>query len=173
MLPTRIEPLLDYPLRDTSICLAPDGCYYLTGTTGYPTWWTHNEGIHLWRSPDLRHWESLGLVWNVEREGTWPRRYAGSRHAIWAPEIHFIDGTFWLTYSVWGGKPEKAFNGLLKSTSGKAAGPYVDAAPHPLATGIDASLFQDGDAVYWIFQNGRIARMNVDLSGLAEEPRLL
>ena len=29
-----LKPLFDYPLRDTSICLGPDGVYYLTGTTG-------------------------------------------------------------------------------------------------------------------------------------------
>jgi len=31
-----IQPLFDFPLRDTCICLV-DGVYYLTGTTGYPT----------------------------------------------------------------------------------------------------------------------------------------
>ncbi len=36
-LPATLQPLFDYPLRDPSICLAPDGFYYLTGTTGYPT----------------------------------------------------------------------------------------------------------------------------------------
>ena len=29
--------LFDYPVRDTCICLV-DGTYYLTGTTGFPTW---------------------------------------------------------------------------------------------------------------------------------------
>ena len=44
-----------------------------------------------------------------------------------------------------------------------------------LITGnIDASLFQDDDgSVYFVWQNGRIARMKDDMSDLAEEHRLL
>lgn len=39
---------------------------------------------------------------------------------------------------------------------------------------IDASLFQDDDgAVYFVYQNGKIARMRDDMSSLAETPRLL
>lgn len=172
--PPPLAPLIDYALRDTSICLAPDGYYYLTGTTGHPTWWLHNDGIWLWRSLDLQQWEPLGLVWDAEHDGTWSRQLFRTTHAIWAPEIHFINGTFWLTYSVWSSDPQTAVSGLLKSVSGQAHGPYTDAAPHPFSYGIDASLFQDDDGlVYWIFQNGKIARMHDDLSGLAEQPRLL
>ena len=51
---------------------------------------------------------------------------------------------------------------------------------HPLAhvedpwtRRIDSSLFVDDDgAVYYLWQNGRLARMTDDLSGFAEEPRL-
>jgi xylan 1,4-beta-xylosidase len=173
MLPP-LTPLLDYPLRDTSICLAPDGYYYLTGTTGYPTWWTHNDGIWLWRSHDLQQWEPLGCIWSTERDGSWSQRLSGAPHAIWAPEIHVIHNTFYLTYSLWAGDPATAVSGLLKSVSGQAWGPYVEAAPQPLSAGIDASLFQDDDGlVYWVYQNGMIARMQDDLGGLAEPPRLL
>lgn len=44
----------------------------------------------------------------------------------------------------------------------------------PLTAGIDASLFQDDDGtVYWVYQNGMVARLTDDLTVLAEEPRLL
>jgi beta-xylosidase len=44
----------------------------------------------------------------------------------------------------------------------------------PITPEIDASLFQDDDGqVYFVFQNGKIARMNDDMTGLAETPRLL
>ena len=81
-----------------------------------------------------------------------------------------MKGTFWLTYSMnYGGC------GLLKSSTGKAEGPYEDVKTDgPLTGEIDASLFQDDDGtVYWVYQNGKIAKMNHDLSGLVEEPRLL
>ena len=64
---------------------------------------------------------------------------------------------------------------MLKSTSGKAEGPYVDVHPQgPLTGEIDASLFADDDGkVYFVFQNGKIARLNDDMTELAEKPRLL
>lgn len=178
-----VQPLFDHAVRDTCICVGPDGAYYLTGTTannpagGHDKtgWWYVNEGIRVWKSRDLKTWEPLGLVWSLDRDATWAKAFKTDRRgnrkrACWAPEIHYLKGTFWLTYSMnYGGC------GLLKSTTGKAEGPYVDVKKDgPLTGQIDASLFQDDDGkVYWIYQNGKIARMKDDMTGLAEEPRLL
>jgi xylan 1,4-beta-xylosidase len=164
-----LKPLFDYPLRDPSICIGGDGAYYLTGTTGFPTWWKTNEGIRIWKSPDLVQWRPLGLVWKIE-QGTWQKEFHGDQRALWAPEIHFLKGTYWLTYSMnFGGC------GLLKSTSGKAEGPYVDVHPAgPLTGDIDASLTEDsGGHVYFVWQNGMIARLADDMASLAEKPRHL
>jgi beta-xylosidase len=164
-----LKPLFDYPLRDPSICVGGDGLYYLTGTTGYPTWWKTNEGIRVWRSADLKTWKPLGLVWKID-DGTWQRQKHGEKRALWAPEIHYIKGTFWLTLSMnFGG------TGLLKSTSGKAEGPYVDVHPKgPLTGNIDASIFDDDDGkVYFVWQNGMVARLNDEMTELAEPPRKL
>jgi xylan 1,4-beta-xylosidase len=170
----KIEPLFDYPLRDTSVCLGPEATYYLTGTTGSPTWWQTNDGIRVWKSRDLKIWEPLGLVWTFTKNSTWQKgskdEKGNPQRAIWAPEIHFFKGTFWIAYSVnYGG------TGILKSTSGKAEGPYLDVKTDgPLTGHIDASLFCDDDGkVYFLWQNGMIARLKDDLSGLAEEPRHL
>lgn len=95
-----LQPLFDYPVRDTCICLGPDGWYYLTGTTGHPTWWQTNEGIRVWKSKDLQTWKPLGLVWSIEKNGTWQKKVVKGRRAIWAPEIHYLKGTFWLAYCV-------------------------------------------------------------------------
>lgn len=167
-----IEPLFDYPLRDVSICLGPDGTYYMTGTTGYPTWWKTNSGISIWKSADLKQWDPMGEVWNIDKDGTWQKKFVGDKRAVWAPEIHYIKGTYWLTYSM-----NYYGCGLLKSVSGNAEGPYVDVKKDgPLAgpNQIDASLFvEDDGTVYYLFQNGLIAKMNDDMNSLAEEPRLL
>jgi len=166
----RLRPLFDFPVRDTCVCVGPGGAYYLIGTTGHPTWWRTNEGIRVWKSKDLVAWEPLGLVWAFERDGTWQRKVADGKRAIWAPEIHYIKDTFWIPYCVnYGG------TGILRSTSGKAEGPYVDIETDgPLTGEIDASLFADDDGkVYFVFQNGKIARMKDDMTGLAETPRLL
>ncbi len=166
---SRLQPLFDYPLRDTCICLGPDDTYYLSGTTGHPTWWKTNPGIRLWKSKDLRAWEPLGLVWSFEKDVTWQKKQ-GDNQAIWAPEIHYFNGTFWIAYCVnYGG------TGILKSSTGRAEGPYVDVKPDgPLTGEIDASLFRDDDGtIYFVYQNGKIAPMKEDMNGLAQEPRLL
>ncbi|MCX6872380.1 MAG: family 43 glycosylhydrolase [Verrucomicrobia bacterium] len=177
-----IEPLFDHAMRDVSVCVGPDGTYYMTGTTGdnpapghdKTGWWCVNEGIRVWQSKDLQNWEALGLVWSLDRDATWGKEIrqngATKVRAVWAPEIFHMKGTFWLTYCMnYGGC------GLLKSTTGKAEGPYQDVKKDgPLTMEIDPSLFQDDDGkVYWLFMNGKIARMNDDMTGLAEEPRLL
>jgi xylan 1,4-beta-xylosidase len=177
-----IQALLSQKLRDPSICTGPDGTYYLTGTTANNPagnrdttgWWHKNEGIRIWQSKDFKNWEPLGLVWSLDKDATWASEFIKQngvmRRALWAPEMFYLKGTFWLTYSM-----NYRGCGLLKSTSGKPEGPYVDVKQDgPLTGNIDASLFQDDDgSVYWVYQNGMIAKMKDDMSGLAEEPRHL
>lgn len=180
--PLPVRQLFDFPVRDTSICVGPDNAYYLTGTTGESTggpedrdgWWYVNRGIRVWRSTNLTNWTLLGRVWTFEKNATWQKARTDekgvTRRAIWAPEIHYLKGTFWLAYCV-----NYQGTGLLRSTTGKAEGPYVDVRPEgPITDEIDASLFEDDDGkVYFVFQNGKIARLKDDLTGLAETPRLL
>ena len=165
----RIKPLFDFPVRDTSVCVGPDETYYLAGTTGAPAWWKTNEGIRMWKSKDLKTWEPLGLVWSFARDTTWQKK-RGENQAIWAPEIHYFNKTFWIAYCV-----NYQGTGILRSSTGKPEGPYVDVKPDgPLTGEIDASLFRDDDGkVYFVYQDGKIARMKDDMSGLAEAPRFL
>jgi len=169
-----VTQLLDVRMRDTSICRTPDGTYYLTGTTGENIW-EANEGIQLWRSKDLKNWEALGLVWTIERDGSWQKQWTEKngkrRRAVWAPEIHYLKGNFYLAYCITG-----LGTGLLRSATGKPEGPYVsvNSPDAPLTRGIDASLFEDDDGtVYFLYGSGYLARMKDDLTGLAETPVLL
>ena len=175
-LPT-LTPLFDQFLRDTSICLAQDGNYYMTGTTGGPEMMVVTSDLSVWKSPDLVHWSPVRdqprqstVVWNIDRDGTWMKpitlRDGEPFRPLWAPEIHFINQTFWIPFSV----PRHGIT-ILKSTTGKAEGPYEIAIKpdQPLSGGIDASLFQDDDGtVYSLYGGGWIARMKPDMSGLAE-----
>ena len=53
-------------------------------------------------------------------------------------------------------------------------GPYKDVVDHYIATDPDPHLFEDDDgSVYLTMGVGRIAKMKPDLSGLAEEPRMI
>ena len=168
----KAAPVFDFPLRDPSIAIGPDGTYYLTGTTGWPNWWKTNEGIRIWKSKDLKSWTPLGLVWTLRHDAEWAREVREGKRAVWAPEIHYLKGTFWLTYCM---NYRGGGTGLLKSVTGAAEGPYADVKPDsPFTSEIDASLFQDDDGrVYWVYQDGKIARLKDDMTELAEPPRLL
>lgn len=116
-IPASARLLVDEFLRDPHILAAPDGAYYLTGTTRlpeHPNALTWNRGVRLWRSRDLRNWDDLGFVWELDHGPSWLRRYAISgpeprwlepaefqaagfapnaqnvRRCVWAPEIHYL-----------------------------------------------------------------------------------
>lgn len=166
-----ISPLVDAQIRDAVICIGHDGRYYLTGSTGDDIW-KQNDGVELWVSADLEEWEYMGLVWSFEKDATWQRAWRnhnGPVRALWAPEIHYLKGTYFITLSMPPGD-----RGLLKSTTGRPEGPYVNALSDDgrWEGDIDASLFQDDDGeVYAVWGGGWIARMKDDMSGFAEEPR--
>jgi beta-xylosidase len=169
--PPGLRKLMDTPLRDPSICLGPGGTYYLTGTSE-PFWGFNNEaGIRVWKSRDRVTWEPLGTVWRYG-ESPWHKPFLEAKKPLWAPEIHYLKGTFWLTYSIpgWDGTAKTSGSGLLRSVSGKAEGPYVDMHPDErLGDEIDASLFQDDDGkVYFVWHSGKVARMKPDMTGFAE-----
>lgn len=168
-----IHPLMELQLRDTQICIGGDGAYYMTGSTGGNIW-AFNDGVELWRSENLSDWAYLGLVWSLDREGRWARSWRARRgvpfRAIWAPEIHYVSGNYFICFSV-----SRAGLGLLRSTTGRPEGPYEYAfSPEAhLRRGIDATLFQDDDgAVYLTYGSGdEIVRLKDDLSGYAEDWR--
>lgn len=166
-----IKPLIEAHVRDTIIILGGDGNYYMTGSTG-DNIWSFNDGVELWRSADLKEWTYLGLVWSIEKDGTWEKEWRDLHgkpaRAVWAPEIHYIKGNYYICLSMAPGGIA-----ILKSTSRKPEGPYANALKEdkPLANGIDATLFEDDDGkVYFTYSGAsKIARMTDDLSALAED----
>ena len=177
-LPVRL--LFDIWMRDPAIMRGPDGVFYLTGTTDEPGGkgddaWVYNDGIYLWKSTDLVHWESMGLIWSLQKDATWAQawRKVGTdphwRRAVWAPSLCYIKGTYWIPYSM-----NYYETGLLKSTTGKPEGPYMDVKTTPMTPDIDAALFADDNgSVYFMWAARSIARMKDDMSDLAEPPRQL
>lgn len=175
---SRLQPLFDTPLRATSVCKGADGRWYLTGTVaGADGSFQNNDGIWLWASDDCQDWQELGQVWSIAEGGSaWqqeqrinPDAPAGELvRGMVAPEIHHFRDTYWITYSMNG-----QGTGLLKSSSGTAAGPYEDLG-QITAEGSDASIFvDDDDTVYWVVGQGFIAPMKDDCTALAAKPTLL
>jgi xylan 1,4-beta-xylosidase len=165
-----IKPLLELHLRDTVIRLGGDGNYYMTGSTG-DNIWDRNDGVELWRSPDLKQWDYLGLVWSIERDGSWEKEWKQLHNQparnVWAPEIYFIKSNYFIALCMAPGGCQ-----ILKSTTGKPEGPYRGALnpERPIAGGIDAMLFEDDDGKVY-FSNGgggRISLMKDDLGGIVE-----
>ena len=164
---------LNERVRDPFIQRGPDGYYYLTGTTA-GSHWGDTVGIRLWRSRDLAQWEDMGFVWELYKDG----REQGSWHfsqavrdpgqlnpyAIWAPEIHFMNGTWWIPHCM-----NVGGHGLLKSRSGRPEGPY-EALPMIQGHHIDAHLYEEDGVYYYLFQADYLARMTDDMSTLDEEP---
>lgn len=164
-----LRPIHHVHIRDTIIRPAPDGSYWMTGSTGDNIWAT-NEGVELWQSRDLADWTYHGLVWSFDRDGGWEKSWRMRKgvafRALWAPEIHYIGGQWLICHSV-----SRAGIAVLRSTSGRPEGPYVHAfsPDKPIRGGIDATLFEDDDGSVWLTAGSadEIVRLKDDLSGLA------
>lgn len=152
-------------IRDTFIVAGHDGNYYLTGTSG------NMDGINLWRSADLMNFEFVKQVWTPEADpGKWYNR--APNRLFWAPELHYVKGTYWIAFSISAGDQGK--NNLLRSTSGRAEGPYEFALPgnQGVDQHIDSSLFEDSDgSVYYVWQDGLIRKLNRAMNGFEGEAR--
>lgn len=207
--PDSVRPLFDTPIRDTQICTGPDGWYYMTGTSvaEHGDFFTWNDGIHVWKSQDLKNWAPLGLVFDLDQTTGWQRNFYvyPDRHtqgyvltpeeftpdltisnkverAAWANEIHYVPSldTFVIVgcmnhnvnvdANVFTGHMQKGGTFILKSTSGKAEGPYENMQPNaPLTDQIDSNFFIDDDgSMYFVVQDNKIAQLTSDLTGLAE-----
>jgi hypothetical protein len=105
-------PVLNILIRDAEVCKGGDGAYYLTGTTGddtflkpNPNYWLISPGIQVFRSTDLKNWKTLGNIWTFENDGTWNKDFGtfggrGPARGIFAPEIKYNKGKYWISYSV-------------------------------------------------------------------------
>ncbi len=172
-LPPGIKPIVDTWMRDPCVCLGPDGIYYLVGTGTTAPW--KCDGIPLYKSADLKTWQFVNIiVWRDQFKDTWPLKNR-KNVAIWAPELHYIKGNYWLTFCTdWAREGGVSGTGLLRSTTHKVEGPYeLVNTGGPITPGeLDASFFQDDDGtVYFLSGGSSIARMKDDMSGIAEKVR--
>jgi len=161
-----VKSVKDIFMRDPSICVGHDGAYYLISTLGPPSM-PPTGGLKMWRSVDLSNWEPLGYIWNWDKNATWhanrKKDNPNGRDLLWAPEISYINGTYYICFSH---SLTPRVTSLIKSTSGKPEGPYIDPVGGPISEGIDGFLYQDEDhQVYYIWGGGQMAKMKPDMSG--------
>ena len=152
-------------IRDTNITLGGDGYYYMTGTSG------DMNAVHIWRSKDMKKFDYFVEAFRFTEPQQNPDAWYNRRPArlLWAPEIHYKNGNYWITFSVNLG----VGMGFLKSVTGKPEGPYVPTyeGNRPFVVpNIDSSLFVDSDGTaYFIWQGRYLQRLSPDFSQLEGE----
>lgn len=151
--------------------------------------WQDDTGIRIWRSSDLIDWEPVKsakedseypfYIWNIYEGGTWEKVNGFGVHNIndgakrfaqvlWAPEIHWIKGTYFIVYCM-----NPGGTSIARSVSGKPEGPYVRqecSQDTQFKNRIDASLFWDDDnEVYYTDGACAIWHMNDDMTAIAKK----
>ena len=119
--------------------------YYIANSTF--EWW---PGVRLHESKDMVHWRLLPSPLN--RRSQINMRGNPSSGGVWAPDLSYADGKFWLVYS-----DVKIVNGAFKDctnylvTAEDIRGPWSE----PIrinGVGFDASLFHDDDGRKYLVQ---------------------
>jgi len=177
-------------MRDPYITLAPDGFYYLTGTTPNPKDLAeasdpHNTGLgrgsivgyymQLWRSRNLIHWEYRGAPFSL-LDGYWARKmpdaFKGEDRSgwhLWAPEVHFLRGRWHIVHTT--PQPVRRGSNLAVTQGDAIRGPYAFPLGDLSRGRHDPSLFQDDDGtVYLLWGNTSIAPLTDDMTAFAAEP---
>lgn len=111
--------------------------YYMYATTS-------PNGFKVWQSDNLIDWQAKGLAFDNNHAGNnW-----GTSN-FWAPEVKFINGKFYMTYSA------RMANDKMKiriAVSDNPLGPFINwSEPFFLSDDfsyIDANLFLDGDQIF-------------------------
>lgn len=153
-----------------------EGKYYLYGTRG-PTCWGLADGFDVYVGKDLENWEGPIEIFHNDGSFWADREY-------WAPEVHVIDGAFYMFASFH--SPDRR-RGTQILRAEKPTGPFVPISDGPVTPAdwecLDGTFFQskDGDP-YLVFchewlqvHDGEVCAMKLtpDLKAAAGEPRVL
>lgn len=134
---TIINPILRGFNPDPSIIRVGDDYYIATSTF---EWW---PGVQIHHSRDLRHWELLCRP--LADPSRVDLRGVGASQGIWAPDLSYSDGVFYLVYTVVSAfycNMYDTHNYLI--TARDIGGPWSE--PVALSNfGFDPSLFHDWD----------------------------
>ncbi len=129
-----------------------EGRLYLYGTYG-----NDSSIFHVYSTDDMKNWIDHGVVFSVS-DVKWIKA-----NSLWAPDCVFVNGTYYLYYSIPSGEM-----GVAKSE--KPFGPFVDLGKINVE-GIDPSVLIDDGQVYlfWGQMNGvRAAKLKDNMMEIDE-----
>lgn len=150
-----------------------DGTYYLFNT---------GRGISVYSSTDLENWEREAPVFSEKPEWT-DNVVSDFKNHIWAPDIFYKDGTYYLYYSVSSfGKNTSAIGVATNTTLHPGEddfnwtdhGIVVQSVPNrDLWNAIDPNMVEDEDGNAWMtfgsFWNGlKLVKMDENLKSIAQ-----
>ncbi len=89
-----------------------DGHYYLCKSEG-------DQGISVWKSDKLTDPGTKRIVWMAPDKG-W------NSHEVWAPELHHLNGRWYIYYAASDGKNANHRSGVLEAKTDDPQGEYID-----------------------------------------------
>ena len=133
------NPVLAGYHPDPSVTRVGDDFYLVNSTF---SWF---PGIPVFHSRDLVNWRQIGNA--IDRPGQLDFKRLGMSRGIFAPDISFHDGRFYIVTTC------VDCGGNFVITARNPAGPWSDPVWLPTVGGIDPSLFFDTDGSAWIINN--------------------
>ena len=188
------QALIKETLRDANVIRGGDGNYYMTGTFAgtegdgllffdYKSGkqWKNNDGVKVYRSPDLKNWTDLGWVWTFKNNASWCQEpfksndpLTNGKQGIFAPKFHYLNGKYIIVYGVnW--SMHNHHWGIGIAVADKPEGPYRETSPDkPICDGYDAQILRDDDGqLYLIRNNGLLGKLKPDMTGLDGPMKLI
>ena len=137
--PQFTNPILSGFYPDPSICKAGDDYYLITSTFAY------FPGLPIFHSKNLVHWEQIGHV--LDRPEQLNLDGHGVSRGLFAPAIEYHEGVFYVVCTL----IDNGGNFVVTATN--PAGPWSNPVWLPEVSGIDPSLFFDGDKTYIVYNS--------------------
>lgn len=132
------NPILAGFYPDPAITDDGNGNYYMVHST-----FAYYPGIPIFHSKDLVNWKQIGHV--LDRPEQLDLEGFGVSRAVFAPDISYDNGTFYVTCTIVDGK------GNFVVTAEDPAGPWSDPVWLPEVQGIDPGLFFDKEKSYIVY----------------------
>ncbi|WP_125777886.1 family 43 glycosylhydrolase [Antribacter gilvus] len=104
----------DTIVHDPEVVKRPDGSYLLANT---------GEGVNLRTSTDRTAWRAAGMAF--PNGMPWVHTYTNNSNHVWAPDVHYVNGRYYMYYSASVFESNRSAIFLATSTTG-AAGSWTN-----------------------------------------------